>query len=142
MTYLAGDLRIPMTEEFGPKLNSRTVAILHPDMHQTSQDAGRERVSQRRVDRSTWLPDEHLGNLIIKDVHEVNINGDLVVKSLYEHQKVGPGEPLAPVAERLNELVIHEELNSVYLKDAYSHDSIAGEPAQEEGKVLYSLNVP
>jgi hypothetical protein len=141
MTLLVGDLRIPVTEEFGPKLNSRTVAILHPDMHQTNQDLGRERVSQRRIDRSTWLPNEHLGNLTLKDIHQIDSNNDVVVDptAFYENQKVGPGEPLSPVGPRVNEKLIYEELNSVYLKDHYSQSALLGEPAQADGKVLYTV---
>lgn len=146
MTLLVGDLRIPTTEEFGPKLNSRTVAVLHPDMHQTSQDLGRERMSQRRVDKSTWIPDEHLNNLVLKDIHEIDSNNDVVVSpaSFYENQKVGPGEPLAAVAQKLNEKLIYVELNSVYLKDNHSHYGTlnSNEPAQEEGKILYETIAP
>jgi hypothetical protein len=77
VTLFQGDLRIPMTEEFGPKLNSRTVAILHPDMHQTNQDLGRERVEQRRVDRSTYLPTHDLSNKVFKDCFSLDKNGQL-----------------------------------------------------------------
>jgi len=119
-----GDLRIPASEQVGPKLNSRTVALLHPDMYVTSPDAGRARVKQRQVDRSTWLPDKDLTNIIVKSVNETLPDGTVAVKThIYEEQKVGPGEPLAPVSPRLNEDIVFEELNNVkekYLEDNYA----------------------
>lgn len=136
----AGDLRISATEEFGPKLNSRTVAILHPDMHQTSQDLGRERVSQRRVDRSTYLPDLKLNNLILKDAYTLDENGELKAQNQYSVQKVGPGEPLAAVAAAINKEVLYVESDPVkaqYIVDHYGHTDTGTDVVVEPDKVLY-----
>ena len=136
----AGDLRISATEEFGPKLNSRTVAILHPDMHQTSQDLGRARIDQRRVDRSAYLPDLKLNNLILKDVYALDKNGELEAKDQYSVQKVGPGEPLAAVAPTINKECFYTEadaLKTQYLIDHYGHTDTGSNVVVEPDKVLY-----
>lgn len=139
-SFVLGDLRISATEEVGPKLNSRTVAILHPDMHQTSQDLGRARVDQRRVDRSTWLPDLELNNLIMKDAYTINENGEVEIIPKYDVQKVGPGEPLAPITPAYNKEFLFTELDPLkaqYLVDQYGHTDDGATVPTEPDKVLY-----
>ena len=76
MANYAAHLPITMTELIGPKTNSRTVAVLHPDMHQGTEsghmDAGRARISQREGDRCAWLPSKHLANLYLKNYRDWN----------------------------------------------------------------------
>jgi hypothetical protein len=99
MTTFNADLRIPPTEQFGPKLNSRTVALLHPDMYQTNQDIGRTRIAQREVDRIAWLPDNNLSNLYLKDINTLDQNGNLTPRPTTVPQKVGPEQPLGVAGE-------------------------------------------
>jgi hypothetical protein len=148
MAYIIfGDLRIPATEQFGPKTNSRTVAILHPDMYQTSQDIGRTRVIQRQVDKSTWLPNQNLGNLVMKDVFVVDADGHLAQRPYIVNQPSAPGAPLAAVSDAYDSEVVQIKTGAeaVYVVGQYgnSEEGVPPEPptttygvAQEEGKVL------
>lgn len=54
-------------EKIGPKTNSRTVRLLHPDMHQTSPDRGRTEIANRPTLKSIWLPDKKLNNINLKN---------------------------------------------------------------------------
>src|ERR1039458_9561141 len=96
MTTFNADLRIPPTEQFGPKLNSRTVALLHPDLYQTNQDAGRKRIAQREVDRIAYLPDDNLSNLYLKDINTLDLNGNLIPRPTTIPQNIPPMTPLTP----------------------------------------------
>lgn len=59
-----------MTEEtIGPKTNSRTVKIFHPDMSQTSPDRGRTELANRPNLKSFWLPGKNLNNIVRKAEH-------------------------------------------------------------------------
>lgn len=49
-------LEVKPEETVGPKTNSRTVSLFHPDMSQTSPDRGRAELAIRGNFRSCWLP--------------------------------------------------------------------------------------
>ena len=54
-------------EDIGPKTNSKSVRMLHPDMHQTSPDRGRDELAAHAKLKSVWLPDKKLNNIELKN---------------------------------------------------------------------------
>lgn len=79
-------LPISATETIGPVTNSRTVAILHPDMHVGSEtghvDAGRARITQRQADRDAYLPTHRfLSNMYLRN----RLNYDLSTRDIYDN---------------------------------------------------------
>lgn len=127
--YFGGDLRIPMAETVGPITNSRSVNLLHPDMCQSDVDLGRTRVTQRCVDRSTWLPDVLRNNKVMVSGYDLDADGDIVARS-----------PYMPDGRTFDPKVMYIETDAVkgaYMTAHYGHDAagIASQPDAE--KVLF-----
>lgn len=129
-TLYVADTRIPTTEVVGPKTNSRTVSILHPDMHVTHPDAGRTRVTERQVDKSVYLPNHDLCNVVKKSPYKINKDNELEAKALYD------------IHGRLNEeayLLETDAIKAKYLKDNYgvSNENV-GTPAVGDKPLIYA----
>lgn len=112
----AADLRIVTTEEVGPKLNSRSVNLLHPDMHQTSADLGRARITQRAADRVAYLPSnlENANNVYLKNLYQVAPDGTMEVRDLTDQLgNIVPGNGVG--------IVLPDGDQAQYLSDNYAH---------------------
>jgi hypothetical protein len=117
-------------------------------MYQTSQNTGRTRIAQREVDRSAYLPDEHLCNLVLKDINTLDSNGNLVARATTETQKVGPATPLAAVAPKTDPFVSFVETvdtaRIAYLNATYGHTTSGttnvaapGTSVEDHRKILF-----
>lgn len=60
-------LNLNANEVIGPKTNSKTTGIFHPDMSQTSPDRGKTEKATRANQRSTWLPTKLGTNIELKN---------------------------------------------------------------------------
>lgn len=69
VVYILPVLDMLEEETIGPKTNSRTTRVLHPDMYQTSPDRGRDELANRPNLKSLWMPDKNLNNIVRKPVH-------------------------------------------------------------------------
>jgi hypothetical protein len=50
------NLQRNINEQIGSNLNAKDVNMLHPDLHDNSQDRGRTNAAQHDANKSTWLP--------------------------------------------------------------------------------------
>lgn len=61
------NLDLNQSEPFGPKTNLSTVAILHPDMHDTSADRGRTNKGYHKDQITTFIPGILCGENVVKN---------------------------------------------------------------------------
>lgn len=82
------NLALLSSEDLGANTNSSSPAMLHPDQHQSSPDNGRFENANRVNTRSTWFPNQLLGNRPLKHGDEFTVNG---LKALYIRDNYAAG---------------------------------------------------
>lgn len=130
------DLRLKAQEDVGPKTNSRSVAMLHPDMYQSSADLGRTQKTTRANQRSAWLPDNKLNNIQLKKNYEVYPTHQLLGSDIGVTGQYLQGEETVYVAKQYAERVIPTDYSPV--------DALGALEVPEEQQILIvaESNIP